>query len=80
MRAIFYLYVEFFFENELREGSNPEWTTSLCIFVVPALWNSSDKNGVIDLQNSYPDVIMSRFKSFVRATHVVYLQGSASFL
>jgi len=57
MRAIFQLCVDDFFENVLRGGSNPGWTASLCIFVVPALRNSSDKNGVAGLQNSYPDVI-----------------------
>jgi len=68
--------VEDFFENALRGGSNPEGTASLSILVVPALWNSSDKNGVTGLQNSYPDVIAA-LKVFFE---VVYLQGSASFL
>jgi len=63
------------FRNLLRGGRNPEWTASLCIFVVPALWNSSDKNEVIGLQNSYPDVIAA-LKVFFE---LVYLQGSASF-
>ena len=52
-----------FFENVLRGGRNPEWTASLCIFVVPALWNFSDKNGVTGLSRRN-----SRFKSFVRAS------------
>ena len=75
MRAIFLLCVEDFFENLLRGGSNPELTESLCIFVVPALWNSSDKNGVTGLQNSYPDVIAALI-----LFELVYLQGSASFV
>ena len=65
-----------FFENVLRGGSNPEWTASLCIFVVPALWNSSDKNGVTGPQNSYPDLIDALKVLF----ELVYLQGSASFV
>jgi len=68
--------VEDFFENVLRGGSNLEWTASLCIFIVPALWNSSDKNGVTGLQNSHPDVIAALKVLF----ELVYLQGSASFL
>ena len=50
-------------------------TASLCIFVVPTLWNSSDKNGVTGLQNSYPDVIAALI-----LFELVYLQGSASFV
>jgi len=65
-----------FFENVLRGGSNPEWTASLCIFVVTALWNSSDKNGVTGLQNSYPDVIAALKVLF----ELVCLQASASFV
>jgi len=68
--------VEDIFENLLRGGSNPELTASLCIFVAPALWNSSDKNGVTGLQNSYPDVIAALKVLF----ELVYLQGSASFV
>jgi len=68
--------VEDFLENVLRGGSNPEWTASLYIFVVPALWNSSDKNGVTGLQNSYPDVIAALKVLF----ELVYLQGSAYFV
>jgi len=68
--------VEGFFENVLRGGSNPEWTASLCIFVVHALWNSSDKNGVTGPQNSHPDVIAA-LKGLLE---LVYLQGSASFV
>jgi len=68
--------VEDFSENVLKGGSNPEWTASLCIIAVPALWNSSDKNGVTGLQNSYPDVIAA-FKVLFK---LVYLQGSASFV
>ena len=76
MRAIFELCVGDFFENVLRGRSNTEWTASLCIFVVPALWNSSDKNGVTGLQNSYPEVIAPLKVLF----ELVYLQGSASFV
>jgi len=68
--------VEEFFENVLRGESNPEWAASLCIFVVPVFWNSSDKNGVTGLQNSYPDVIAALEVLF----ELVYLQGSASFV
>jgi len=49
--------VEDLFENVLRGGSNPEWMASLRILLVPALWNSSDKNGVTGPQNSYSGVI-----------------------
>jgi len=78
MRAIFLLCVEDFLENLLimRGGSNPKLTASLCIFVVPALWNSSDKNGMTGLHNSYPDVIAALKILF----ELVYLQGSASFV
>jgi len=68
--------VEDIFENVLREGSNSEWMASLCIFVVPALWNSSDKNGVTGLQNSYPDEIAALKVLF----ELVHLQGSAFFV
>jgi len=68
--------VEDFFENVLRGESNPEWTASLCSFVVPALWNSSDKSGVTGLQNSYPDIIAALKVLF----ELVYLQESASFV
>jgi len=68
--------VEDFDEIVLRGGSNPEWTASMCIFVVPALWNSSDKNGVTGRQNPYPDVIATLKVLF----ELVYLQGSASFV
>jgi len=70
--------VEVFFENVLRggTGSNPEWTASLSIFVIPALWYSSDKNGVTGLENYYPDVIAA-----LRVlSELVYLHGSASFV
>jgi len=76
MRAIFLLCVEVFSESLLRGGSNPELTASRCIFVVPALWNSSNENGVTGLQNSYPDVIAALKVLF----ELVYLQGSASFV
>jgi len=65
-----------FFENVLRGGSSPERTASRCIFVVPTLWNSSDKNGVTGLQNSYPDIIADLEVS----PELIYFQGSASFV
>jgi len=68
--------VEVFFENVPRGGSNLEWTASLCIFVIPALWNCSDKNGVTGLENSYPDVIAALRVLF----ELGYLQVSDSFV
>jgi len=72
----FFYCVEDFFENLLRAVSNPELAASQCIFVVHALLNSSDKNGVTGLQNSYPDVTAALKVLF----ELVYVQGSASFV